>query len=261
MRAFQKTAWLAGASLAAAVVIVVAARAQPPAAQAPAGPATPAAAPAIAPAATPAPPMFSPAEQQARQAVLDSPEWKAVRRKFDEWLLVQTTYDPAQVEEMKRLFATRIAAKDAGALTDYIGYMERKLDVLLLPEVAEARQWADELYTQQGKLAMMKEHDMSNPIAMTADQLVAALNRFAADRQEIPGAQAAFQQGLAAQNAANIERGRAAQQAAQAAAARPATSSAYSPARVRNQGTSSRYTPPFRMPYSVGPWGGVWYSR
>jgi hypothetical protein len=194
--------------------------------------------------------------------VLNSPEWQKARQKFIDWLAVQTTYDAAQVEAMKSQYAARIAAKDADELTIYMGYMERKLDVLLLPEVAEARQWADELYTREGKLALMKREDMSDPIAMTADELVAALNRFALERQTIPGAQAAFQQGLAAQNAATVEPGRASQEAAQAAAARPSTSAAspYSPTRVRNQGTSERYTPPFRMPYSVDPWGGVWFA-
>jgi hypothetical protein len=258
MRAIR-TAFLLTVNLAAWWFVEVAALAQAPSTAAPTAPAAPAAAPAPVRGAPP-PRTFSTAEQQARQAVLDSPAWKAVRAKFDQWLAVQTTYDAAQVEEMKRLFAARIAAKDAEELSEYMGYMERKLDVLLLPEVADARQWADELYTQQGKLAMMKEHGMSDPIAMTADELVTALNRFAADRKGIPAAQSAFQQGLAAQNAATIERGRVAQEAAQAAAARPASSS-YSPGRISNRGTSERYSPPFRMPYSIDPWGGVWYSR
>lgn len=258
MRAIQ-AAFLLTANVAAWWIVAVAACAQAPTTPSPAAPAAPAPAP-TPPREAPPPRTFSSAQQQARQAVLDSAAWKNARRKFDEWLAVQTKYDAAQVEEMKRLFAARIAAKDADELESYLGYMERKLDVLLLPEVAEARQWADELYTRQGKLAMMEKHDMSDPMAMTADELVTALNRFAIERQGIPAAQSAFQQGLAAQNAATIERGRVAQEAAQAAAARPASSSPYNPARVSNRGASERYTPPYRMPYSIGPWGGVWYS-
>jgi hypothetical protein len=213
-----------------------------------------------------APPAFTPAQQQAREAVLNSPAWQEEQRKFHAWLGVQTTYDAAQIAAMKQEFAARIAAMNADQLRTFLANMQQRLAVLLSPEVAQARNWADEFYTRQGKLDLLKRYGLADPMSMPAGALEAALAKFAAERQEMPAAQAAFQQGLAAQASANAQRAQAEQQAAQAAAAASAAaraasgSSSYAPTRVRNQGVAARYAPAYPIPYGIGPWGGVWYG-
>ncbi len=158
---------------------------------------------------TAAPSKFSAEEQQARQAILTSYDWQEAHVRFNTWLSVQTLYDPAQVENMRREFAKRIEAMSADELKAFLKDMQQRLDVLLSPDVAAARRWADAFYTEQGKKKLVQEHHLADPISMSADELTAALSDFAADRQAETKTQAAFQKGQSAQAAAIAEATRA----------------------------------------------------
>ncbi len=202
-------------------------------------------------------PSFTPQEQQARQAVFDSDQWKAVRSKFDKWLSQQAAYDDAGVAGIKQELQSRIAAMRADQLRAFMVLMDGRLDVLLSPEATAARDWADEFYTAQGRRTLAAKYGAADPVHMTAQQLQEALDRFASDRQNQGAAQAAFQESQAAQ-LAGASALRKAQEAAAPAQMRPATfGTPYAPpARAPRP---QRYEAPYDPPrYSIGPWGGVW---
>jgi hypothetical protein len=231
-------------------------RPTPPAAQV-AAPSAPA---AQAP-PSPAPPTFTPEEQKLRQEVLDSEPWQAARRRFELWLMVQSAYDDAEVENVKRGLAARIAAMPAAQLREFLVQMQQKLDVLMSPDVSDARRWADEFYTPQGQRDLLKKQGAADPVDMTADQLVAALNGFARDREQRGAAQASFQQGLEAQASATTERIKAQRAAADAAAAAPARQSygGAAPNAPKLQERPQRYQAPYDpVNYGFDPWGGLW---
>src|SRR6185295_6443969 len=110
----------------------------------------------------------------------ESDAWKDARAKFDQWLSVQVVYDPAEVAAMKASLVSRIERSSADDLTTLLHVMQRRLDVLLSPEVVAARQWADEFYTPSGKRGLAKEAGITDPMAMSPKDLTAALANFAA---------------------------------------------------------------------------------
>jgi hypothetical protein len=202
---------------------------------------------------------FSAEEQQARQKVLDSDSWKDARRKLEDWLSVQVAYDATELEAVKRQFASRVERGSAEDLTNLLQVMQRRLDVLLSPEVAAARDWADSFYTELGKRELMEKRGLADPMAMSANDLAEALAKFAGDRQSQAGANAAFQQQQAAAVAGASEARKRQAAAAAAAASAPRQTAAhaapYAPTRDRVQRYEAPYNP---MRYSIGPWGGIW---
>jgi hypothetical protein len=206
---------------------------------------------------------FSAQEQQARQKVLDSQNWKDARAKFDRWLSVQVAYDPAEVEAMKAALAARIARSSAQELTALLQEMQQRLDVLLSPDVVAARDWADSFYTPKGIKELTTKHGMANPMAMSGRDLTVALEKFQADRASQRTANKAFMQLQAkAVDAAQTTRQQQAAAAA-AAAARPSATfgAAYAPTRS-GPPQPQRYQAPYNpVRYSIGPWGGVWVGH
>ncbi|MCA9235933.1 MAG: hypothetical protein KDA44_10710 [Planctomycetales bacterium] len=205
----------------------------------------------------------SPVAEEARQKVLDSQRWKTAQRRFHEWLAVQTTYSDAEVAEIKQRLAARIAAMSADELQTFLTEMEQRLDVLLSPTAAAARSWVDQFYTQKGKQELDRKYGITDPIDMSAQELTAALDRFAEDRQSQGSSQAAFQKQQTIQAAAATKERQAQQaatrQAAAAAPPRPATfGTPYAP---RRDPRPQRYQAPYDpVRYSIGPWGGVWIN-
>lgn len=206
---------------------------------------------------------FSAEEQQARQKVLGSEGWLDARQKFDKWLSVQAAYDATEIEAIKKGFASRVERGSADDLTILLHTMQRRLDVLLSPDVVVARDWADSFYTEKGKQDLMEKRGLADPMAMSATEITAALAQFASDRQSQATSTTAFaQQQASAIAGANESRKR--QEAAAAAAAsasrQRATSSApYAPKRAdRPQRYQAPYNP---VHYSIGPWGGVWVGH
>jgi recombination DNA repair RAD52 pathway protein len=144
-----------------------------------------------------------------------------------------------------------------------LNVMQRRLDVLLSPEVVEARNWADSFYTEKGQRDLLKKHELNDPMAMIPSQITEALAQFAADRQSLANANAAFAKSQAA-TVAGANKYQQSQQAAAAAAAaaprqRATFGAAYAPKRSdRPQRYQAPYNP---VRYSIGPWGGVWIGH
>ena len=210
---------------------------------------------------------FSAEEQAARQDVLSSQRWKQATEKFDAWLSVQTAYSPAQVKQQKAELQRRIAAMPASALKQFLSEMDKRLDVLMSPELSQARDWANQYYTEKAQQKMAKQLGVEDPIMMTASQLREALGRFEEQRNSQRSAQDAFNRSRESQVKALgsfRKQQQAALEKARAQAARNARRSAsygshYAPQRPKQPQT---YSPAYRRSrYSVGPWGGVWIGR
>ncbi len=205
-------------------------------------------------------PNFSPEEQKSRQAILSSAEWTEALGKFDNWLSVQTTYNAAEVSKMKRELAAQIEVMPAKEMPEFLYQMQRRLNVLLSPEVSAVRTWADGLYTPKGKQKLLEEYHITDPISMSAEQLSAALEQFALDRQAGAESQAAFQKSQTAQSEALIRNER---QQASAARAAPKRASVYPTPSVPNRNERpQQYEAPYNpVRYTIGPWGGVWVGH
>lgn len=205
-------------------------------------------------------PNFSPEEQKSRQAILSSADWTEAFGKFDNWLSVQTTYNAAEVAKMKRELAAQIEVMPAKEMPAFLYQMQRRLDVLLSPEVSAVRAWADGLYTAKGKQKLLEEYHITDPISMSAEQLSAALEQFALDRQSEGAAQAAFQKAQTTQSEAVI---RNEQQQASAARAAPKQASSFPTPSIPNRNARpQQYEAPYNpVRYTIGPWGGVWVGH
>ena len=210
---------------------------------------------------------FSEKEQTARQEVLESQRWKQATEKFDAWLSVQTAYDGSQVKELKAELQHRIAKMPANELKQLLGEMEERLDVLMSPEVDQARRWANRYYTEKAQQKMAEKLRIEEPMKMTASQLRAALERFQEQRAAQRSAANAFnssrQSQLKAlgsyrkQEQSALEKGRA--QSARNVQRGSSFGSPYAPRRSTRPQT---YSPAYRPTrYSIGPWGGVWIGR
>jgi hypothetical protein len=210
---------------------------------------------------------FTPEQQAARQAILTHKQWLAARAKFSQWLLVQTTYDVAEVVELEKKLKGRIAKMSSRELADFLVQMEQKLDILLSPEVSEARNMLSKYLTDSAQDQLVKKYGLENPLEMSPHQIRQALDRYQSDRSSKLAAQSAFNQSRSSQNTA-VQSYRKGQQKQLDAARKQnahltgrnySPTSSYAPRR-RSEPQTYRAAYP-KMRYSIGPWGGVWTGR
>ena len=161
---------------------------------------------------------------------------------------------------MKRELAAQIEVMPAKEMPEFLYQMQRRMDVLLSPEVSAVRTWADGLYTAKGKQKLLEEYDITDPISMSAEQLSAALQQFALDRQSGAAAQAAFQKSQTAQSEALIRNDR---QQASAARTAPKQAATFPTPSIPNRNERpQQYEAPYNpVRYTIGPWGGVWVGH
>ena len=164
-------------------------------------------------------PAFTAQEQAAQQKILDSERWKGTSEKLKHWLSVQIANDPRQLAKheaqlerhidsiLKHLLSIQIAndpqqrAKQEAQLEGYLAsmsatelnqfqdIMDRRLKILLSPEMDRARRWVDRYYTKQAQRNIL---DVQQPLKMTGSQLKAALDRFQEHRASVAEQAAAF---------------------------------------------------------------------
>ena len=87
-------------------------------------------------------------EAEARQAILNSREWRKAEYAFYEWLSVQKVYTPAEVERLKRDLSGRIQRMSAAELQSFLAQIEADVRIRIGVNV----QWRDdtqELLTMQ----------------------------------------------------------------------------------------------------------------
>ena len=93
----------------------------------------------VAPPAQPAAKPLSAAEIKAKQQILESDRWRCAIAEMNEWLSVQTTYSPQQIERLKMELVDKIQVMSPTDLEGLLGRMEAKLNVLLSPDAQAAR--------------------------------------------------------------------------------------------------------------------------
>jgi hypothetical protein len=130
----------------------------------------------------------------AKQAILDSKEWREVRRALQEWLSVQKIYSPQELKAMKAQIDSEIAKMTAPELQDFLDDMRDKVNVLLSKEGDEARSWLAQYLAV--KVVSKQEWDKMRPdvLNMTSQQLKERLEQLAQKN-----AQTAQQSEIAAQ--------------------------------------------------------------
>lgn len=197
-------------------------------------------------------------EAEARNDILTSDRWAAAKQQFDRWLSIQTVYSEDEVTAIKSDLLNQVVSMSSAELREFLDQMEARVQILMSPASMDARQWASR-FTEKRKREIRKEYGVEDPIRLSADEMAAALQQFAADRQSRRTASSDFQRSRSLQASAAAKR-RSTQTAVRSAArARPTPSSAYAPRNVpRTPKTYQRKYP--GMSYSVGPWGGVWVS-
>ena len=196
-------------------------------------------------------PAFSAQQQAARQKILDSDRWKETREKFKQWTALQIAEDPQQLAQQEARLKGQIASMSATQLKQFLNAMEERLEILLSPEMDQARGWVDHYYTPKAQRKMAQKLGVAKPLGMSGDQIKAALARFEEQRAAQAQSSAAFNRSRQSENKA-LQSYRAKQQADQArarSAQHSATFSSHAPKVTRSQQT--RYPSGFR-----GGWGG-----
>ncbi len=182
---------------------------------------------------------FTAQQQTARQKILDSEHWKETQNKFKQWRSVQTTYDPKQLARQEAELNKRIASMSATELQQFLAAMDERLEVLLSPEMDQARRWVDHYYTPKGQRKMIEKLGVADPFKMTGDQLRAALERFHHQRASDSQSAAAFNRSRQNETKA-LNSYRAQERSAQArarSAQRSATYGSHAPKKTRKQQT------------------------
>jgi hypothetical protein len=145
---------------------------------------------------------FSAPEQAARQKVLNSKHWQATREKFKQWLKLQTAYTPEQMAKQEADLKQHIATLPAADLIKFMEAMDERLEVLLSPDMDQARGWVDHYYTEKAQRKMAKKLNIEDPLKASGSQLQAALTRFQEQRAAAAGSSAAFNRSRQSSNKA-----------------------------------------------------------
>jgi|GEM_PF-3615499 len=195
---------------------------------------------------------FSAQEEAARQQVLRSAHWQTTRKKFKQWLAVQSAYDAPQLAKQEAQLKDKIASMSAGQLQQFLAAMDERLHVLLSPEMDQARSWVNHYYTMKGQRKLVQKLGAEQPLAMTGSQLQAALERFHAQRAAASQSASAFNRSRQTETKA-LDSYRTRQRSAQAKAQSTQRSATYgkhsSPQKLQQRPT--RYPSGWR-----GGWGG-----
>lgn len=156
--------------------------------------------PEVAPAAAPTEELGGEVSSDpAKQAILNSKEWREVRRALQEWLSVQKIYTPQELKSMKAQIDSEITKMTAPELQDFLDDMRDKVQVLLSKEGEDARAWLAQYLAV--KVVSKKEWDKMRPdvLNMSAQQLKERLTELAQQNAQTA------QQAQAAQQGRNIQ--------------------------------------------------------
>jgi hypothetical protein len=137
------------------------------------------------------------AEAQARQKIMDSPEWKQVSSEYAKWLASQTIYTPAEVQQISNEVANQFQTMPVSELQGYLDDWQAKLKVLNGKDFKEAQNWLGAYLapsTEGFRRSTLKQLGITDVANMTASQLDDAIVRVQASRLQTQQSQAAYQQ-------------------------------------------------------------------
>jgi hypothetical protein len=195
-------------------------------------------------------------QHAAREKIFGSERWRRANRALNEWLSVQQVYRPEQVAAVRAELNERALSMSPSELEEHLKAMEQRLQVLLSPEAADARQWLEQFLAVARNPEQQLGRNFPDVLNMSASEIRQELRWLEKHRASRQQSHAAFNQTRAAQvqTARNMQAARretAAQSSNRSAARignRPAYKSQYAPQR--------ELTPaPMGPLYKIGPWG------
>ena len=133
-------------------------------------------------------------DSMSKEEILASPRWKRAEEALEDWLWVQNIYTPAEIDQLEARCTARVDAMNVEQLRKYLRDMEARLDVLLSPEVQQARDWVGSymavLAAPHREKLQQQLPDVAN---MTAPQIEQAVREFL-QAQQIHGQRGAAEQ-------------------------------------------------------------------
>ena len=131
----------------------------------------------------------------AQQVVLQSPDWQAMMRQFNDWLSAQPLYDAQTVSEIKTRMNAGVERMSAEQLKNFLGEMQQKLQVLDSPQAKEAEAYLVETFAVASPAYARKlRQQLPDVLSMTAPQINQRLSVFASKRQAKVQTQEAFEE-------------------------------------------------------------------
>lgn len=129
-------------------------------------------------AATEKAPQAESKEEAARREILESDEWDAMRRDFQKWLGIQQVYSADEVTHIVNQLNDRAVRLSADELRELLHEMQDRLQVLLSPQAAEARQWVSQYLSGPRASAARSRSDQPDVLSMSADEIRSELQGF-----------------------------------------------------------------------------------
>lgn len=118
-------------------------------------------------------------DSMSKEGILASPRWQRAEQALEDWLSVQNLYSPEELAQLEKRCNARIDAMNATQLRKYLQDAEAKLDILLSPEVQQAREWVG---SYMAVLAVPKRAELQKQLPdvanMTAPQIEQAVRGF-----------------------------------------------------------------------------------
>ena len=118
-------------------------------------------------------------DKMSKEEILASPRWQRAEEAMEDWLSVQNLYTPDEIAKLEDRCYARVEAMNTQQLRKYLRDMEVKLDILLSPEVQQARDWVGSymavLAAPHREKLQQQLPDVAN---MTAPQIEQAVREF-----------------------------------------------------------------------------------
>ena len=114
-----------------------------------------------------------------KEEILASVRWKRAELALDHWLSVQNIYTPEELADLEIRCDAEIQAMNTEQLRTFLRDTEAKLDILLSPEVQQARDWVG---SYLAVLALPKQEELRKSLPdvanMTPQQVEEAARSF-----------------------------------------------------------------------------------
>jgi ketosteroid isomerase-like protein len=191
---------------------------------------------------------LSAADENGKAAILNSREWLETQRAFEQWLSIQNTYSPEEVQQMRTDLRARTENMSVVELQGFLADSREKLAILLGQEAQQARLWlAQRLAVEVNLTREQIQQNRPDVINKTPAQLEAWLIQWRQQRTQTQQNQKAFEQGRQVQ-IQNIEANRRRNEQARAAALNRAGGRTVTPLSAYHAGRADNQNRPAPAP-------------
>ncbi len=131
--------------------------------------------------------------KKRRSEILESDEWDAMRRDFQEWLAVQQIYTVDEITQIVNELNDQALRLSEDELRDLLSDMQDRLEVLMSPEAAEARQWVARFLAVAQNPEQRLREIRPDVMSMSAGEIRQELQKFQTQQVARQQSQAAFE--------------------------------------------------------------------